>query len=128
MVLFNKFLRRNKKVVILGLDNAGKTSLIPYLQNSKYLKLDPEIEKEQSVLKIHGQKVNIVALSGKGRLRDLWLNEASKADLIIFVIDAQSPERFNEARDELWKLISHLSNKPFMILANKFDHQPVSKI
>ena len=128
MVLFNKFLRRDKKVVILGLDNAGKTSLIPYLQNGKYMKLEPEIEKEQSVLKIHDQKVNVVALSGKGKLRDLWLNEASKADLIIFVIDTQDPERYNEAREELWKLISRLNTKPFLILANKFDRQPISKI
>ena len=44
------------------------------------------------------------------------------------MIDAHAQERFNEAKDELWKLSSVFKKKPLIILTNKNDLVPVASM
>jgi GTPase SAR1 family protein len=67
-------------------------------------------------------------MGGQRDFRNLWIGEASQAECVIFMIDAYARERFQEARDELWKLSDVFKKKPLIILANKYDLQPVASL
>ncbi len=117
-------LKIKKKIVILGLDGAGKTSFLPIIQNGSFLKLDPDTGKESAVLKFQDKRIELVALTGQKKFRNLWIKEALSSDLIVFMIDACDRDRFGEAREELDRLSVILRNTPLIVLANKFDQHP----
>ncbi|KAJ9665487.1 COPII coat GTPase [Coniosporium apollinis] len=87
-------LNKHAKLLFLGLDNAGKTTLLHMLK---------AINKREG--------------SGK---RD-YFPEVSG---IVFLVDAKDPERLPESKAELDALLSmeELSKTPFLILGNKIDH------
>jgi len=114
--------------VITGLDSAGKTTMISFLQNGTFMEHTPTMGKELSQIEVQGIRINVMDMGGQKDFRNLWIGEASTAECVIFMIDAYARERFNEARDELWKLSSIFKKKPLIILANKCDLQPVASI
>jgi small GTP-binding protein len=126
--IIQKFFAKEKKIVICGLDNAGKSTLVSFLQSGTFVKHTPTMGKELSKLEVQGIPINLMDMGGQKDFRDLWLGELSNASCVIFMIDAQARERFNEAKDELWKLSSVFKKKPLIILTNKNDLDPVASM
>lgn len=126
--ILKRVFTKEKKIVITGLDSAGKTTMISFLQNGTFLEHAPTMGKELSQIEVQGIRINVMDMGGQKDFRDLWIGEASTAECAIFMIDAHNRERFDEARDELWKLSSIFKKKPLIVLANKYDLQPVASI
>lgn len=84
--------------------------------------------KELNTIEVQGIRIEIMDMGGQKDFRDLWLHECHEAECIIFMIDTYARERFNEAKDELWKLSSLFKKKSLIVLANKIDKQPVAQI
>ncbi len=126
--ILKRVFTKEKKIVITGLDSAGKTTMISFLQNGTFMEHAPTMGKELSQIEVQGIRINVMDMGGQKDFRSLWVGEASTAECVIFMIDAYAPERFNEARNELWKLSSIFKKKPLIILANKYDLQPVASI
>jgi small GTP-binding protein len=118
----------NKKVVVCGLDSSGKTTLVSFLQNGTFMEHTPTMGKEMTEMEVQGVRINIMDMGGQKDFRELWLHEMSDAQCVIFMIDAYARERFNEAKDELWKLADVFKKKPLIVLANKYDLSPVAQI
>ena len=126
--ILKRVFTKEKKIVITGLDSAGKTTMISFLQNGTFMEHAPTMGKEMTQIEVQGIRINVMDMGGQKDFRSLWIGEASTAECVIFMIDANARERFNEARDELWKLSSIFKKKPLIILANKYDLQPVASI
>ncbi len=126
--ILKRVFTKEKKIVITGLDSAGKTTMISFLQNGTFMEHTPTMGKELSQIEVQGIRINVMDMGGQKDFRDLWIGEAASAECVIFMIDAHARERFNEARDELWKLSSIFKKKPLIILANKYDLHPVASI
>ncbi len=126
--ILKRVFTKEKKIVITGLDSAGKTTMISFLQNGTFMEHAPTMGKELSQIEVQGIRINVMDMGGQKDFRSLWIGEASTAECVIFMIDANARERFNEARDELWKLSSIFKKKPLIILANKYDLQNVASI
>ena len=109
------------KIVICGLDNAGKTTLVSFLQKGTFINHTPTMGKERTTIEVQGIKLNIFDMGGQKDFRSLWLGEMKDAQCIIFMVDANDPKRFKEAKLELWKLSEIIKQKPLIILANKYD-------
>eukprot|EP00941_MAST-03F_sp_MAST-3F-sp1_P004742 g4742.t1 len=62
-------------------------------------------------------------MGGGSDLRELWESYFEEAHALFFVVDANDPKRFAEARHELQKLLtdSRLKGVPVLIAANKQD-------
>lgn len=118
----------NKKVVVCGLDSSGKSTLVSFLQNGTFMEHTPTMGKEMIQMEVQGVRIKVMDMGGQKDFRDLWLHEMYDAECIIFMIDAYARERFNEAKDELWKLSSVFKKKPLIVLANKYDLQPVAQV
>lgn len=122
-VLWKSF-RRDSGILILGLDNAGKTALLYSLHLGEVLKYTvPTIGFNVEQVKIGNIEIHMWDIGGQTRFRALWPHYFAQADGIAFVVDCNDVERLDMARDELHGLMSHkdLTGKPFLILANKQD-------
>jgi small GTP-binding protein len=119
---------KEKKLAICGLDSSGKTTLVSFLQNGTFIEHTSTLGKQMTLMEVQGIRMNIMDMGGQKDFRELWLHKMSDAECVIFMIDAYARERFNEAKDELWRLASVFKKKPLIVLANKYDLQPVARI
>jgi|EP00769_Ergobibamus_cyprinoides_P002676 ADP-ribosylation factor-like protein 6 len=120
------FVRPKRKLfaLVIGLDNAGKTSLV-----SRWC-LAP-VHNPPSTVGFASEKVNrdgvlvsFVDMSGHGRYRELWERHAAQADVVVFVLDTSDVCRLCVAADELRFFLASESlpaTTPLLLIANKMD-------
>jgi len=132
MFVFNWFFNilnylglHNKKasILFLGLDNAGKTTLLHILRDDKIVVHEPTRHPQMEELVIGGVNFKTHDLGGHAAARRLWKDYYSSTDGIVYLVDTADWQRFPEAKEELSKLLScpELNNCPFLILGNKID-------
>jgi small GTP-binding protein len=114
--------------VICGLDSAGKTTMVSFLQNGTFIEHTPTMGKQETRIRVQGVNINLIDMGGQKDFRPIWLGEMQDAECVIFMVDAHAQDRFKEAKDELWKLASIMKKKPLFVLANKYDLEPVASI
>jgi len=122
----------------MGLDNAGKTSIITAITKrfgfeEEISKLMPTRKVARDAFKFLGIEFIRMDFGGQSQYREEYLKSPSKyisgADLIYYVIDAQDFDRFVETIDYLDQILLYLKEEqeypPMCILFHKFDPQLV---
>lgn len=116
---------KNKKarILVLGLDAAGKTTILYKLQVDENVMTIPTVGFNIETVKYKNIDFTMWDVGGQDRIRSLWRYYFEGADALIYVVDSNDRARMSEARDELHKVLSHdlLSNVQVLILANKQD-------
>lgn len=116
---------KKAKILILGLDAAGKTTLTKYVNTGAFLAgLTPTIGQNIDTINFEGWDITTIDVAGQEQFRFLWDIHYPGCSAVIFVIDAADIERLPEARDILKiHLINNpmLENVPALIIANKQD-------
>ena len=117
------FFSKNANIVFLGLDNAGKTTLLYMLQSDRYTQTDSTIHPHQAEVQIGNIRFNSYDLGGHIQARKTWRDYCAQLDGIIFMVDAADRMRINESKKELEMLLemNELQNVPFVIFGNKID-------
>ncbi|XP_076656334.1 ADP-ribosylation factor-like protein 13B [Halictus rubicundus] len=121
---------RNKKcsektiiLLIIGLDNAGKTSVLNRISGESDRNVLPTIGFRTVSLKYKSYTVKIYDIGGSPQIRSLWTKYYSGIHGLIYVVDASDISRLTENRVVFGELVSHecISGKPILLLANKQD-------
>ncbi|SCW02056.1 LAFE_0E13190g1_1 [Lachancea fermentati] len=114
---------REMKILMLGLDNAGKTTILYKLKLNKIKTSAPTVGFNVETVSFRNVKFNMWDVGGQDRLRPLWRHYFPATTALIFVIDSQDTERLNEAKEELYSIIGEkeMENVVLLVLANKQD-------
>ncbi|TYZ62670.1 hypothetical protein PybrP1_002849 [[Pythium] brassicae (nom. inval.)] len=115
------------RILVVGLDNSGKTTLVNHLKpkKSQAREVVPTIGFQVEEFTKANLNFTVFDMSGQSRYRNLWENYYSDVQAIIYVLDSTDSIRMCVAKDELEQLVEHkeLSGKkiPILFFANKMD-------
>nr|CAD7198581.1 unnamed protein product [Timema douglasi] len=121
------FKKKEVNVLVIGLNNSGKSTVINHFKNEEERTVDIVPTVGFNVEKFKNQNVGFTAfdMSGEGRYRDLWEHYYKDCQGIIFVIDSSDRLRLVVVREELDLLLQHpdISGRrlPILFFANKMD-------
>nr|XP_021386438.1 ADP-ribosylation factor-like protein 3 [Lonchura striata domestica] len=111
------------RIVLLGLDNAGKTTLLKRLASEEVSTITPTQGFNIKSVQSHGLKLNVWDIGGQRSIRPYWKKYLGSTDLLIYVIDSADQKRFEETGQELAELTEDesLTGVPLLVFANKQD-------
>jgi small GTP-binding protein len=119
-----KSFNRDQSLLILGLDAAGKTAILYSMQLGEHIEYTvPTIGFNVEEIEVANLKIKMFDIGGQDKIRSLWPHYYQQSSGIVFVVDSNDKDRFEQAKQELHAVISHKDNvgKPLVVLANKQD-------
>ncbi|KAH9869899.1 hypothetical protein J1614_006820 [Plenodomus biglobosus] len=114
---------KEMRILMLGLDNAGKTTIVKRIMNEDVNTVSPTLGFIIKTIEYDGYKLNIWDVGGQKTLRTYWKNYFEKTDTLIWVVDATDRERMDDCRQELAGLLQEerLSGASLLVFKNKSD-------
>jgi ADP-ribosylation factor protein 1 len=129
--LWDKFSgHKEHRILLLGLDNAGKTTILYKFKLGEVVSTIPTIGFNVETVKYKNVEFNMWDVGGQEKIRPLWKHYFQNTDAIIFVIDSSDKDRMvdsnkykHNVKYELDLLLNDdtLRNAVLLVYANKQD-------
>uniref|UniRef100_H2Z503 ADP-ribosylation factor-like protein 14 n=1 Tax=Ciona savignyi TaxID=51511 RepID=H2Z503_CIOSA len=121
---FSRFRRlRRSRILILGPDAAGKTTLLYRLKTGRSVNTIPTIGFNVESIQIRRTLLTLWDVGGQDKLRTLWKHYFIGVSTLAFVVDSSDRDRIDEANDALQGVLMDplLDNCAILVYANKQD-------
>jgi ADP-ribosylation factor protein 1 len=117
------FEKKNATILMVGLDAAGKTTILNKLKLNEVKETVPTIGFNVDTVEYKNVKFHVWDVGGQEKLRQLWKHYYDGANAIIYVIDSNDRERMGPAKGELDRLLHDpaLAGASLLVLCNKQD-------
>uniref|UniRef100_H3CBG3 ADP-ribosylation factor-like 5C n=1 Tax=Tetraodon nigroviridis TaxID=99883 RepID=H3CBG3_TETNG len=114
---------REHKVVIVGLDNAGKTTVLYQFLTKEAVQTSPTIGSNVEQITVRKTHFLVWDIGGQESLRASWYSYYCNTEIVILVVDSTDRERLSLTKEELHRMLSHedLQKAAILVLANKQD-------
>merc|ERR1719387_2007041 len=114
---------KDARILMLGLDNGGKTTILKKLSEEDISHVMPTQGFNVKSLQKDGFKLNVWDIGGQKTIRPYWSNYFEATDALVYVIDSSDRRRLEESGTELNELLNEdkLGGIPLLIFANKQD-------
>jgi ADP-ribosylation factor protein 1 len=127
--------KQEKRILMLGLDAAGKSTILYKLKLGEVVHTVPTIGFNVETVEYKNISFTVFDVGGQDKIRPLWRHYYHNTDALIFVVDSADRERLNpaevhtadgvtaSAREELDNLLAQdeLKNAVVLVYANKQD-------
>ncbi|KAG5729715.1 ADP-ribosylation factor 1 [Termitomyces sp. T112] len=117
------------RILMLGLDSAGKTTILYQLQIGEVVSTIPTIGFNVETVQYKNIKFQVWDLGGQSSIRPYWRCYFPNTSAIIYVIDSADTARLATSRTELLTMLSEeeLKGVPLLVFCNKQDTQGALK-
>uniref|UniRef100_A0A1A7X362 ADP-ribosylation factor 5 n=1 Tax=Iconisemion striatum TaxID=60296 RepID=A0A1A7X362_9TELE len=122
--IFSRFISKTPvRILMVGLDAAGKTTLLYKLKLAEVVTTLPTIGFNVETVEFKNISFTVWDVGGQTIIRPLWRHYYTNTQGLIFVVDSNDPERIKEAADELHRMLEEdeLKGVPLLVFANKRD-------
>ncbi|XP_067649236.1 ADP-ribosylation factor 1-like [Haliotis asinina] len=122
--LFNKlFGKKEMRILMVGLDAAGKTTILYKLKLGEIVTTIPTIGFNVETVEYKNISFTVWDVGGQDKIRPLWRHYFQNTQGLIFVVDSNDRERLQEAKDELNRMLNEdeLREAVLLVFANKQD-------
>ena len=111
------------RVLVLGLDNAGKTTILHRMHSNQVIETVPTLGFEVETVQVKNIKMQVWDLGGQTSIRPYWRCYYPNTNAIIFVVDSLDRDRLSDSHRELSSLLAEeeLQTVPLLVFANKQD-------
>uniref|UniRef100_A0A7S0SZ70 Uncharacterized protein n=1 Tax=Mantoniella antarctica TaxID=81844 RepID=A0A7S0SZ70_9CHLO len=126
-ILFSRMMaafgEREARILVLGLDNAGKTTILYRLQVGTVVSTIPTIGFNVETVTYKNIKFQVWDLGGQTSIRPYWRCYYPNTQAIIYVVDSSDTERVSTSRQEFHAILEEeeLKDAVILVYANKQD-------
>ncbi|XP_063812363.1 ADP-ribosylation factor-like protein 13B isoform X2 [Pseudophryne corroboree] len=116
---------RKVTLVMVGLDNAGKTATVKGIQGESPEDVAPTVGFSKANIRQGRFDITMFDLGGGKQIRGIWKNYYAESYGVVFVIDSSDVERMEETKETVAEVLRHprIAGKPLLVLANKQDRE-----
>jgi ADP-ribosylation factor-like protein 2 len=116
---------REIRVLMVGLDNAGKTTIVKRVNGESIDEISPTLGFNIKTMTHGAYALNIWDVGGQKTLRSYWKNYYEATDALIWVVDSADVRRMEDCKRELAAVLGEekLAGASALIFANKRDIQ-----
>jgi ADP-ribosylation factor protein 1 len=113
--------KRDVRILMVGLDAAGKTTILYKLKLGENVTTIPTIGFNVETVEYKNINFTVWDVGGQDRIRPLWRHYYLNTQALIFVVDCNDRDRVKEARDELHRMLNEdeLKDAVLLVFANK---------
>jgi ADP-ribosylation factor protein 1 len=117
------FGKKDMRILMVGLDAAGKTTILYKLKLGEIVTTIPTIGFNVETVEYKNINFTVWDVGGQDKIRPLWRHYFQNTQGLIFVVDSNDRERITEAHDELHKMLGEdeLRDAVLLVFANKQD-------
>jgi len=122
--IFNRlFGKKQMRILMVGLDAAGKTTILYKLKLGEIVTTIPTIGFNVETVEYKNISFTVWDVGGQDKIRPLWRHYFQNTQGLIFVVDSNDRERAQEANEELHKMLQEdeLRDAVLLVFANKQD-------
>ncbi|KAF8138491.1 ADP-ribosylation factor family domain containing protein [Tylopilus felleus] len=122
-LLSTLFKNKEMRILMVGLDAAGKTTILYKLKLGEIVTTIPTIGFNVETVEYKNISFTVWDVGGQDKIRPLWRHYFQNTQGIIFVVDSNDRERVSEAREELQRMLNEdeLRDALLLVFANKQD-------
>ncbi|XP_034567016.1 ADP-ribosylation factor 2a [Notolabrus celidotus] len=122
-LLSKLFGKKEMRILMVGLDAAGKTTILYKLKLGEIVTTIPTIGFNVETVEYKNISFTVWDVGGQDKIRPLWRHYFQNTQGLIFVVDSNDRERVGEAKDELMRMLSEdeLRDCVVLVFANKQD-------
>eukprot|EP00913_Durusdinium_trenchii_P010716 g10054.t1 len=111
------------KILMLGLDAAGKTTILYRLKLGEVVTTIPTVGFNVEMVEYKNINFTVWDVGGQDKIRRLWRHYFQGTNALIYVVDSSDRDRISDAKEELEKMLQEqeMENAALLVLANKQD-------
>jgi ADP-ribosylation factor protein 1 len=117
------FGKTEMRILMVGLDAAGKTTILYKLKLGEVVTTIPTIGFNVETVEYRNISFTVWDVGGQDKIRPLWRHYYQNTQGLIFVVDSNDRARFDDAREELHRMLNEdeLRDATILVFANKQD-------
>ena len=117
------FCKGDRRILMVGLDAAGKTTILYKLKLGEIVTTIPTIGFNVETVEYKNISFTVWDVGGQDKIRPLWRHYYQNTQGLIFVVDSNDRDRIDDAKEELHRMLNEdeLRDAVVLVFANKQD-------